>query len=354
MDLSTVESETLLSGRSDWLGPDAAERLAHHPLESIETEYPHYVGSVDSPDDIEPPSDRHPVFYGCFDWHSAVHSHWALVRGLRLFDDHPEADRITDSIDDRLTPENAQREASYLAEHNSFEKPYGWAWLLHLAAELDRWDDDRAERWAAALDPLERAVRSHVAEWLPTDRAFRVGTHGNTAFALHCLHDYATATGDDDLEGTVAETAERLFAADRDYPLSYEPLGWDFLSPGLTEADLMRRVLEPKRFTKWVEEFLPDVEALPEPVAVSPEPDKGVALHLVGLNLARAWSAAGVADALDGHRYADPFREVAANHAEAGLDAAFTDDYAGAHWLSSFALYLLTHSEGGIAPAVSG
>ena len=267
MDLSTVESETLLSGRSDWLGPDAAERLAHHPLESIETEYPHYVGSVDSPDDIEPPSDRHPVFYGCFDWHSAVHSHRALVRGLRLFDDHPEADRITDSIDDRLTPENAQREASYLAEHDSFEKPYSWAWLLHLAAELDR---------------------------------------------------------------------------------------WDFLSPGLTEADLMRRVLEPKRFTKWVEEFLPDVEALPEPVAVSPEPDKGVALHLVGLNLARAWSAAGVADALDGHRYADPFREVAANHAKAGLDAAFTDDYAGAHWLSSFALYLLTHSEGGIAPAVSG
>lgn len=352
-----TDPDDLLSGRCDQFGTEVADVLSHHPLDSIETEYPHYVGSTDSPDGVDRPTEQHPVFYGCFDWHSSVHSHWALVRQLRLFDDHPAESEITAIIDARLTAENVEQEVDYLEANESFEKPYGWAWLLHLASELSLWDDDRATEWRSTLDPLERTVVSLVeSEFLTQERPFRVGTHQNSAFALHCILDYARTTADDSLESAVIDTAIDFYADDRDAPVEYEPLGWDFLSPSLTEADLMRRVYDEGEFAAWIDGFLPDVTTAPhgtilDPVDVESDPNEGVALHLVGLNVSKAWCLAGLASALHGHRYAWPLKRSARRHAERGLDRAFTDDYAGSHWLSSFVLYLLTRNEGGIAPA---
>ncbi|WP_313691486.1 DUF2891 domain-containing protein [Halorarum halobium] len=354
--LAAVDTDVILSGRSDWIGPDLAETLSHHPLASIETEFPHHVRSMESPERNERPRERHPVFYGCYDWHSAVHSHWALVRQLRLFDEHPRESEIVGSFDSRFTEENVEREVERFAETESFEKPYGWAWLLHLASELSLWDDRRADGWGELLEPLEETIVDLVeSSFLTGERPFRVGTHGNTAFALHCVLDYARTTSNDSLESAASATARKFYADDRDYPVAYEPLGWDFLSPALTEADLMRRVYDRDEFVTWLDGFLPELSASPhesilDPVRVDAAPDEGVALHLVGLNVSRAWCLAGLADALDGHRYGDPFERSARRHAERGLEGAFTDDYAGSHWLSSFVLYLLTRTEGGIAP----
>lgn len=355
--LSSVDPETILSGTSDWIGPDVLERLSEHPLDCIETEFPHVAPAIESPEAPERPAERHPVFYGCFDWHSSVHSHWSLVRQLRLFDDHPVADDVVSSLARRFTAENVEREVDYLDENESFEKPYGWAWLLRLVSELRLWDADRADEWRAALEPLETLVVDRVeSEFLTQSRPFRVGTHQNSAFALQCILDYARVVSDHPLESAACSTARRFFGEDTDYPVEYEPLGWDFLSPALAEADLMRRVLDEDEFPTWLDGFLPDVteppyDAVLEPVSATADTGGGVELHLVGLNLAKAWSLKGVASALDGGYFVEAFVESAQRHAERGLESAFTDEYAGSHWLSSFALYLLTTDEGAIAPS---
>ncbi|WP_248905849.1 DUF2891 domain-containing protein [Halocatena marina] len=354
--LTAIRMEALLSGRSDQLGPDVAERLSNHPLDSIDTEFPHYARSVDSPDGIERPTERHPVFFGCYDWHSSVHSHWALIRQLRLFDEHPARSDIVDRIDDRFTAENIAREVEHFEDNETFEKPYGWAWFLHLVSELCLWEDDRAAAWRSIIKPLEETIVMLVeSEFLSQKRPFRVGTHQNSAFALHCILDYARTLSNERLESAVTDTATAFYAEDRNYPVEYEPLGWDFLSPSLTEADLMRRVYSRNEFTMWIEQFLPDVTTAPydtilEPVHTNPNRDEGVALHLVGLNLSKAWCLAGLASTLKDHQYVEAFERSAKQHTERGLDRAFTDEYAGSHWLSSFVLYLLTRNEGGIAP----
>jgi hypothetical protein len=352
-ELEGADPETIVAGRGDWLTPEAVTRITEHPLDCVRTEFPHWVGAVDSADGFERPAERHPAFHGCFDWHSAVHSHWCLVRTLRLFD-HPAEAELVAAIDAGLTDDNIEREVAYLEEHETFEKPYGWAWLLRLAAELHLWDDERADAWRGTLRPLEeRILDLFESEFLTDERPFRVGTHDNSAFALAAASDYARVTADDGLATAVTRVAEAFFGDDEDYPIGYEPLGWDFLSPALAEADLMRRVLADGDFEAWIADFLPDPTAhgaIPEPVDVNPGSNDGVELHLVGLNLSRAWCLAGLADALEGHRYAPAFERSARAHVERGLQRAFTEEYAGAHWLSSFVLYLVTRNDGGIAP----
>lgn len=353
--LKWVAPETLIGGRGHWLTAEAVETVTEHPTDCVRTEFPHWVGAVDSPADFERPGKQHPAFQGCFDWHSAVHGHWCLVRALRLFD-HPTEAQLVDVVGAGLTADNIEKEVAYFEENETVEKPYGWGWLLRLAAELHLWDDERAREWRVTLRPLEeRVLELFEAEFLTDGRPFRVGTHDNSAFALAGGLDYARVTADDGLATAVTRTAETFFRDDEAYPIEYEPLGWDFLSPALTEADLMRRVLAEGAFVAWLEEFLPDVtappcDALPGPVEVNPGSDGGVERHLVGLNLSRAWCLAGLADTLGDHRYAPAFEQSARVHAREGLERAFADDYAGAHCLSSFALYLLTRNDGGIAP----
>ncbi|MFB6185852.1 MAG: DUF2891 domain-containing protein, partial [Halobacteriaceae archaeon] len=263
MDIDHFDSitlDTMLSGNSDWMEGDLLETLSKHPLDCVETEFPHHVSSMDSPDDYIRPTEQHPTFYGCYDWHSAVHSHWSLIRLLRLFDDHPRASDIIESIETRFTTENIEQEVEYFESHNSFEKPYGWGWFLRLVAELSLWDNQRGDEWRAILEPLEETIVKLVkTEFLSQDRPFRVGTHLNSAFALQCIFDYARVTKNNELEAAVSETSRDFFRNDRDYPVEYEPFGWDFISPGLTEADLMRRVLDGEEFETWIDTVLPDI-----------------------------------------------------------------------------------------------
>ena len=350
VNVADAPDSAILTGKTDWLTDEDWAELAAHPHSCIETEYHHFARSVDA-DGLDAPSDRHPVFYGCFDWHSAVHSHWALCRQLRLCDSHPDEAAIRDSIDGRLTPEAVEREREHVAENPAFERPYGWGWFLRLAAELHLWNDPQAEDWRERLEPLEAEIRTLVAEdLLAVESPHRVGTHPNTAFALACALDYARVTGREDLAAGVAETARSCYIDDTDYPLEYEPLGYDFLSPALTEATLVARVLEAAAFVDWFEAFLPSVTSggeLPDPVAVG-EDESDLALHFVGLNFSRAWSLAALAEVIGDHPCRLALEASARDHATAGLDRAFTGDYAGAHWLSSFVLYLLSRNEGGI------
>ena len=356
--LASLSDETILAGRADTLPTAVIEALAAQPLDCVETEYPHWQRLIDGPDDVTPPSERHPVFYGCYDWHSAVHSHWSLVRGLRLAPDLERGEAIRESIEGRLTEAAVETEVAYFEEHPTFERPYGWAWLLRLAGELHLWDDPQGDTWRQRLLPLEdRIVELVETDLLAQPRPFRVGTHGNTAFALTGVLEYARCVGATDLERETEATARRLFEDDIDAPVAYEPLGWDFLSPSLVEADLLARVMAPAEFASWLEGFLLDPastasQTLLEPIDVDAIDGDGIQLHYVGLHLANAWCLAGIADTLEeatmleDDEIASVYERGAIRNARAGLDRVLTDDYAGSHWLASFALYLLTRKEG--------
>ncbi|MFB6103527.1 MAG: DUF2891 domain-containing protein [Halobacteriaceae archaeon] len=351
-DLETIDAATAVTGDAATLSRGVAATLSAQPLDCIDTEYPHTAHAVDGPEDTIAPREDHPIFYGCYDWHSAVHSHWNLLRQRRLRPDHPRGTAIDARFEESLTEDAVAREVAYLEDNPTFERPYGWAWFLRLVAELHLWDDERADRWRTTLAPLESTVRTRIEEaFLPMERPFRVGTHGNTAFALAAIIDYARLTDTTDLETRARETALTYYRDDTDAPLAYEPLGWDFLSPSLTEADLMRRVLSPAAFDDWFDAFAPTIpESVLTPLPISPADAEDIALHYVGLNLSRAWMLAGIAETLPASDRAESLEAAAIAHLEASLSDAVTDEYAGSHWLSSFALYALTRNAGGIAP----
>jgi hypothetical protein len=273
-----------------------------------------------------------------------------LARLLKLFPELPEARDIRAVLEAHLTPEAIKVEAAYFdrKESRSFERPYGWAWLLKLAEELHGWDDPDAKRWAANLKPLADVIASRYLDFFPKQTyAIRTGVHPNTAFGLAFAHDYALAFHDDKLKNLVEERARFYYANDHDVPASWEPGGNDFFSPSLMEADLMRRVLPADEFRTWFAKFLPgaskaEPKALFEPATVTDRIDPQL-VHLDGLNLSRSWGMKRIAGAL---ATGDPARtalETSANrHAEAGLAHVTSGDYAGEHWLASFAVYLLT------------
>ncbi len=286
--------------------------------------------------DARPPRALTPAFYGCFDWHSAVHSHWALVRAVRASPPdsfHVEARR---ALARSLTPDNVAAELAYAATRPGFELPYGQAWLLQLAAELASWDDDDARAWSAALAPLEELAATRLLAWL--ERLLwpiRSGEHSQSAFATGLLLDWTRARGRDDRR--VAERVLELHGSDRDGPLHLEPSSHDFLSPCLGAADLVRRVLPPDTFAAWLTRFLPDVRLDP---VVCPDPSDGKLAHLDGLNLSRGWMLAAIAAALPADELRRPALERSARqHLEAGVAALDGEHYEGAHWLGSFALY---------------
>ncbi len=300
--------------------------------------------------DVKAPRAVHPAFYGSFDWHSAVHGHWLLVRLLRLFPDLPERKEVRAALAAHLTAKNLKVEADYFAQPNrqSFERPYGWAWLLTLAEELHRWDDPDARTWSRNLQPLADVIVARYLAFLPKQTyPIRSGVHPSTAFGLAFALDYARAVGHRQLRELVEKRARDYFARDAGAPASWEPDGADFFSPSLMEADLMRRVLKGREFRDWLRRFLPGLakgepRTLFTPAKVSDRTDPQI-VHLDGLNLSRAWCMRGVAAALPAD---DPARRVltdsAALHAKAALGHVASGDYAGEHWLASFAVYLLT------------
>lgn len=289
----------------------------------------------------------HPVFFGSYDWHSAVHMHWLLVRVLRLDPAGVEAGAIATLLDERLTVTALTAELDYLQTPagRTFERPYGWAWLLELRAELARLSqtDPRAGRWAAAVDPLARELASRLASFAAAAAyPIRVGTHANTAFASLLAHDYAMTCDDDRLAAVIVAAIERWYAADRDAPTAYEPSLTDFLSPCLAEASAMRLVCRGTAYAAWHDQFFTGgLGPLGQLPVVVDRHDPQIA-HLDGLALSRAWLLARIADALpDGHARRHEWRDAARRHLEAGLPRTVGGDYVGEHWLASFAALAL-------------
>jgi hypothetical protein len=329
---------------------EQASGFARLALKGIRKEYPNKPADVlNGPTNVLSPKAVHPAFYGSFDWHSSVHGHWMLVRVLRRFPDLPEAKDIRAALNENLTAANLKAEADYFGRPNakSFERMYGWAWLLKLAEELHTWDDPDGKAWAKNLRPLADVIVTRYVEFLPKQKyPIRGGVHSNTAFGMTFAHDYARTAGHKKLVDVLEERATAYFAADVDVPAKWEPDGADFLSPSLCEADLMRRVVSPVAYPAWLELNLPGLatgqpKTLFEPVEVTDRTDPQL-VHLDGLNLSRAWCLKGIAGALPKD---DPRRPVllaaAAKHAAAGLKHVASGDYAGEHWLASFAVYML-------------
>lgn len=313
------------------LGEELAGTFARVALANVGREYPHRLDHVV----VEPPAEHrhraaHPAFFGSFDWHSSVHMHWLLVRVLRLHPMLPENGRIAAALDAHLTAPALETELAYLRASPTFERPYGWAWLLELQAEALR----GRTRWARALAPLATDVAGRFGRFIAgAPYPIRAGSHGNTAFACVLALDYARAAQDTALEFEIRKAARRWYAGDRDAPLAYEPSLDDFLSPALVEALLMQQVLDAPEFGAWLNGFMPaGIGPLAGPPTVHDHADPKQS-HLDGLCLSRAWCLQGLG-----------LREAAAANLAAALPHVAGGDYAGEHWLASFAVLALSEA----------
>lgn len=332
------------------LTSEVAAGLSELALNCVEREYPNKPSHVlNNEDEVRSPQVLHPAFYGCFDWHSSVHGHWMLIRVLKLHPDISTGARIRTSLNKNLTADNIAEEVAYFEEPNrkSFERTYGWAWLLKLGEELYSWDDPDGQRWYANIEPLIRVLVSRYIDFLPRQTyPIRTGVHPNTAFGIAFALDFARSTGDKTLESLLVERSKYYYAADRVYPANWEPGGEDFFSPALMEADLMRRVLDPAEFTAWFDGFMPTLpREILIPATVADRTDPKI-VHLDGLNLSRAWCMAGVASSLPTDSPArNILVESADRHATDALAHITSGSYEGEHWLASFAVYTLSTLE---------
>jgi hypothetical protein len=341
------------------LDDNTAARFAALALTCLHQEYPNHLShTLNNDADVRPPHALTPAFYGCLDWHSDVHAHWLLVRLLRLFPHAAFAAQARAELGRSFTRENIDAEVAYqhTAGRSSFERPYGLAWLLQLAAELRSWDDPDAKRWCETLAPLETEAAARLEAWIPK-LAFpiRIGEHDQTAFSFGLVWDWALVSHNAAMQELLRSTARRLYHDDHHCPLSYEPSGEDFLSPCIAEADFMRRVLDPPAFAIWLSEFLPQIphtrtvntrkagEWL-RPAIVTDRADPKLA-HVDGLNLSRAWMLQGIAGGLPA---ADPripaLLDAAKRHQDAALPFVTGEHYEGGHWLGTFAVYLTSQA----------
>jgi len=340
------------------LTPRKAEHAyARIALNCINKQYPNKISHVmNSAADVAEPAKLTPVFYGCFDWHSAVHGHWLLTRlwGQDLI---PEMDEeIAAALAANFTAEKIAGEMAYFQgpDRAAFERPYGIAWFLQLTAELREIADgeggkaEQAKAWLAQLEPLEALIVGNIKTWLPKlAYPIRLGTHNQSAFAFGLFLDWAARSGDTEMTSLVRDKALVFHRNDRNCPMAYEPSGEDFLSSCLMVADLMRRVLDDGEYAGWLSDFLP---AIPTDgsgdwlaVGIVNDPTDGKLVHLDGLNLSRAWALEGMASALPAD---DPRRASllasASLHGNSGEESVRTPHYSGSHWLASFATYWRT------------
>jgi len=305
---------------------EQAHAFAAAALANVTREYPRHVSHLlTGPGEILDQRELHPAFYGSYDWHSAVHMHWTLARVLRLHPGISLAGTIAERLDAHLSPRGIEAELRYFAGTRTFERPYGWAWLLELHAELARLGN---ARWFEALRPLAEELARRMAEFVSAaPYPIRAGSHGNTAFACLLSLDYAHVACDQKLENEIKSAAARWYRADRDAPIAYEPSLDDFLSPALMEAALMREVLPPAEFGAWLKAFLPSMELQPPQVADRSDAKQS---HLDGLALSRAWCLRRLG-----------FGQAAERQLAAGLPHAVGGHYVGSHWLASFAALAL-------------
>jgi hypothetical protein len=329
-------------------------RFAGLALDCVHRQYPNKISHVLTSDaDAKPPKSLYPVFYGCFDWHSSVHGHWLLVRLLRTSSDSfsPEfRQSIMDALQQSFTAEGVAGEVIYFdnEDRKAFERPYGLAWFLQLTAELRLWDDPQAAEWLGTLMPLEAVIVQRIKSWVPKlAYPIRVGTHNQSMFAFGLMLDWAQVSGDSEMQSLLTERSLAFHKNDLNCPISYEPSGEDFLSPCLMEADLMRRVLPADEFPLWLSGFLPEIPTDGSTDWLVPgivnDPTDGKLVHLDGVNLSRAWNLKNISAALgEGDPRVSSLQGVADTHANEGIANVSSDNYAGSHWLASFATYLIT------------
>ena len=321
------------------------ERLVNQTIKLIQTEYPNGIRlSLTEPSEkVITPKGIYPAFYGCYDWHSAVHSHWQIARAMHLL---PDGNFVADgmnSLATSLTAENIAVEMEWINARRNFEMPYGMAWLLTLCSELKTWGTAEALKWHKALRPMEtHAIERfiHYCQNMPMPN--RGGLHNQSAFSLGLVWDYAKQEGNQELQDLVASAARRFFWTDTYINLSYEPSAADFLSPSLSEADLMRRVLEQGEFEVWLELFVPEGFAALKPVQVV-DPSNGQLAHWAGLNLSRSWMLTNIGNAMpETYWLRESLLQSGQEHLTAGMPMATHPDYMISHWVPTFAIYLLT------------
>lgn len=353
LTLQPIHGQGIAAADETRLTASVASHFAELALRCVAREYPNKPDHVmNTEKDVLGPRSMHPVFYGCFDWHSSVHGHWMLVRLLRIFPNLPEAPRIRAILNSNLAAANVRMEVDYIDQpgRKSFERTYGWAWFLRLTQELHDWNDVQGRQWAKNLQPLTKAIVSRYIDFLPKQTyPIRTGVHPNTAFGIALALDYARAVGDKQLEKILIGRSLAYYADDIDAPESWEPGGEDFFSPALMEADLMRRILNKDRFGRWFKRFMPGVVKgtagnLLKPAFVSDRSDPKI-VHLDGLNLSRAWCMRGIAASLSSSDTTrERLLESAELHASDALAHIASGNYEGEHWLASFAVYLLTQN----------
>jgi hypothetical protein len=319
-----------------------ANHLATLPIKCLQQEYPNKLSQLlaDSTE-IASPKALHPAFYGCFDWHSSVHGHWSLVYLLNHFPDVDNRLVIIEKLKVNLSQENIQQEIAYLSKphEKSFERTYGWAWLLKLQTELDASKEIYAKELAENLQPLSDLIASRYIEFLPKlNYPIRAGTHSNTAFGMNLAWDYAIYSKNEALRQSIAENAIRLFTPDQNCPFDWEPSGTDFLSPCLEELGIMQRVLPAKTFLPWLKKFAPHLfnKKYDWEVARVSDRTDGYLVHLDGLNFSRAWNFYYII-----HQYPKEFshlEKLADKHLTFSLPSVVDGNYEGEHWLASFAL----------------
>jgi hypothetical protein len=320
---------------------DRANSLARLPLKCLQQEYPNKLNQllIDS-SELQSPKELHPTFYGCFDWHSAVHGHWSLLYLLNYFPDLQNKQEIIQKLKVNLSAENITKELAYFAKKHekSFERTYGWAWLLKLQAELDKSKD--CPELAVHLRPLTDTLIKRYMEFLPKLLyPVRAGTHNNTAFGLNLAWDYAVSSNNLVFQNCIQQNAIRLFKKDKDFSFAWEPSGTDFLSPGFEEITLMKNVLSKIDFFAWLKPFANQLLSKKFKLEVAKVSDRtdGHLVHLDGLNFSRAWNMYALIET-----YPKEFahlKPLAAQHFKFSLPTLVDGNYEGEHWLASFALY---------------
>lgn len=345
---SSMPDEDLTRVDHTGLSLEEASHLAALPLACMQTPYPNKLGqTLGSSSDLGEPQILHPAFYGCFDWHSAVHGHWSLVRLLKMFPELKEEAEIRDRLKENMTAAHIKTEVDYFnrTDEKSYERTYGWAWLLKLAEELHTWDDPLARELEANLQPLTDLIVERYKTFLPKlAYPIRVGEHPNTAFGLAFLWDYASTLQESSLQSLVELRAREFYLNDCDCPMKWEPGGFDFLSPCLEEIDLMRRILERDEFQNWMGQFAPQLlekNFVLEVGRVSDRTD-GKLVHLDGLNFSRAWVLYGLARQYPEYGH---LLLIADAHVIYSLPNLVGDNYEGGHWLGTFAIYAMQQAQ---------
>lgn len=325
-----------------------ATNLLELPMSCFDKEYPYKPGTVlETEDDVRPPKEIFPVFYGCFDWHSAVHGYWSMITLVKKFPELEESGRVREILKNTLSQENMDVETAFFNRNinASFERTYGWNWFLKLAEELYTWDDPLGQELYQNVQPLADLFVERYKEFLPKlVYPIRVGEHTNTAFGLTFAYDYAITTGENELRDLIKSRAKDFYLNDKNCPINWEPSGFDFLSPCFEEINIMRRVLDKEDFLSWLDQFMPQLQHKNYILEVGKVSDRtdGKLVHLDGLNFSRAWSLYALANQYEEYAH---LKNVAHEHMNFSLPNLVDDSYEGGHWLGSFAIYALLENK---------